>query len=139
MKIVRMMGAGMTYFCIGTVIAQLVLVTILWFKGNLSSDRIYRLMAAFHNVDMGAIKEKLKEKAKMSEHPEHTEYRKLARDMEFHESKQFEADDQKVALVDIDETVCAYGEKRRYDLAVPINKNIQKINDLYDKGWYIIY
>ena len=75
----------------------------------------------------------------MSEHPEHAEYRKLARDMEFHESKQFEADDQKVALVDIDETVCAYGEKRRYDLAVPINKNIQKINDLYDKGWYIIY
>ena len=67
MKIVRMMGAGMTYFCIGTVIAQLVLVTILWFKGNLSSDRIYRLMAAFHNVDMGAIKEKLKEEQKPKE------------------------------------------------------------------------
>ena len=57
----------------------------------------------------------------------------------FHESKQFAADDQQVALVDIDETVCAYGEKRRYDLAVPIQKNIDKINKMYDDGWYIIY
>ena len=58
---------------------------------------------------------------------------------EYHDSKQFAADDQKVALVDIDETVCAYGEKRRYDLAVPIQKNIDKINKMYDDGWYIIY
>tara|TARA_B100000287_G_C20452634_1_gene710128 strand:- start:499 stop:870 length:372 start_codon:yes stop_codon:yes gene_type:complete len=58
---------------------------------------------------------------------------------EFHDSKQFAADDQQVALVDIDETVCAYGEKRRYDLAVPIQKNIDKINKMYDDGWYIIY
>ena len=40
----------------------------------------------------------------------------------FHESKKFSSDDVQVALVDIDETVCAYGEKRRYDLAVPIKK-----------------
>ena len=59
--------------------------------------------------------------------------------MKFHESKQFEADDQKVVLVDIDETVCFYPNKRQYDLAEPCNKNIQKINDLYDKGWYVIY
>ena len=75
----------------------------------------------------------------MSEHPEHTEYRRLARDMEFHESKKFESDNQKVALVDIDETVCCYGEKRQYDLAIPIPKNIEKINKMYDEGWYIIY
>ena len=57
----------------------------------------------------------------------------------FHESKQWEANDQKVALVDVDETICAYGEKRKYDCAVPIGKNIDKINKLYDEGWYIIY
>ena len=45
---------------------------------------------------------------------------------EFHDSKKFTADDQQVALVDIDETVCCYGEKRRYDLAIPIQKNIDK-------------
>ena len=58
---------------------------------------------------------------------------------DFHESKQWEANDQKVALVDIDETVCVYGEKRQYDHALPIKKNIDKINKLYDEGWYIIY
>ena len=62
------------------------------------------------------------------QHPEAAQYKQLAREMKFHESKQFEADDQKVALVDIDETVCCYGEKRQYDLAIPIQKNIEKIN-----------
>ena len=57
----------------------------------------------------------------------------------FHESKQFEADNQKVALVDIDETICFYEEKRRYDLASPNQDNIAKINKLYDEGWKIIY
>ena len=59
--------------------------------------------------------------------------------MEFHDSKRWASDDQKVALVDIDETICTYGEKRRYDLAVPMQKNIDKINKLYDEGWKIIY
>ena len=59
--------------------------------------------------------------------------------MEFHDSKQFAADDVKVALVDIDETVCHYPDKRRYDLAQPLTENIAKINKLYDEGWHIIY
>ena len=75
----------------------------------------------------------------MSEHPEATQYRELLNSMEFHESKKFEADDKKVALVDIDETICFYGEKRRYDMARGHLANIEKINNLYDEGWYIIY
>jgi len=73
------------------------------------------------------------------QHPEAAQYKELAKEMKFHESKQFEADDQKVALVDIDETVCVYSGKRQYDLALPIKKNIDKINKLYDEGWRIIY
>jgi hypothetical protein len=46
---------------------------------------------------------------------------------------------QKVALVDIDETICFYGASRAYDLAVPSAENIAKINKLYDEGWKIIY
>ena len=68
-----------------------------------------------------------------NQHPE------FAQNQEFHESKQFEADDKKVALVDVDETICTYEEKRRYDLAIPLKENIAKINKLYDEGWYIIY
>tara|TARA_Y100000590_G_scaffold147747_2_gene169706 strand:+ start:8193 stop:8558 length:366 start_codon:yes stop_codon:yes gene_type:complete len=59
--------------------------------------------------------------------------------MEFHESKQFEADGQKVVLVDIDETICFYNGKRSYDRAIGHMANIEKINNLYDEGWYVIY
>ena len=60
--------------------------------------------------------------------------------MEFHESKRFsEGTKQKVAFVDIDETICFYPTKRRYDLSDPNHQNIAKINELYDKGWKIVY
>lgn len=41
--------------------------------------------------------------------------------------------------VDIDETICRYEGERHYPLALPIHKNIQKINDLYDDGHTIVY
>ena len=75
----------------------------------------------------------------MSQHPEANQYEEYAKNLEFHESKKYSSDDRKVVLVDIDETICAYGEIRRYDLAVPIQKNIDKINKMYDEGWYIVY
>ena len=45
----------------------------------------------------------------------------------------------KLALVDIDDTICFYKGERRYDLAVPNYENIAKINQLYDDGWKITY
>lgn len=72
-------------------------------------------------------------------HPEASQYEEYADSLTFHESKQFEADGQKVAMVDIDETICFYSGKRRYDLAEPSHENIAKINKLYDEGWKIIY
>jgi len=60
--------------------------------------------------------------------------------MKFHETKKYTEDGmQKTALVDIDETICFYSEKRRYDLSEPNYKNIAKINKLYDEGWQIVY
>ena len=74
------------------------------------------------------------------EHPEADIYRKLARDMEFHESDRLAPEgQQKVVLVDIDETICFYADKRRYDLAEPSSENIAKINKLFDEGWHIVY
>ena len=70
----------------------------------------------------------------MSMHPEYVQ------NMEFHESDRFASDGgKKVTLVDIDETICFYSGKRRYDLAEPSQENIAKINKLYDEGWHIIY
>ncbi len=60
--------------------------------------------------------------------------------MKFHESKRFSDDGkQKVALVDIDETICFYSNERRYDLSEPNQENIAKINKLYEDGWKIVY
>ena len=42
-------------------------------------------------------------------------------------------------FVDIDETICYYKGKREYSLALPIRKNIKKINKLYDEDNYIVY
>ncbi len=42
-------------------------------------------------------------------------------------------------FVDIDETICHYDDERRYDLALPIHDNIEKINALYDDGHEIVY
>ena len=58
--------------------------------------------------------------------------------MKFHEANRF-SKGQKTALVDIDETICFYKDKRVYELAIPIYGNIEKINRLYDEGWHITY
>ena len=59
---------------------------------------------------------------------------------QFHESNKFAPKgEQRVLLVDIDETICFYSGKRRYDLAEPSQENIAKINKLYDEGWRVVY
>ena len=60
--------------------------------------------------------------------------------MKFYKSDRFSKQGkQKVALVDIDETICFYTSVRRYDLSEPNYDNISKVNNLYDQGWKIIY
>ena len=50
----------------------------------------------------------------------------------------------KLIFVDIDETICHYGDLIRdgptnYELAIPYNDRINKINKLYDEGNTIVY
>ena len=60
--------------------------------------------------------------------------------MKFPESKRLSGEnEQKIAFVDIDETICFYSDVRRYDLSEPNYENIVKINKMYDSGWKIIY
>ena len=44
-----------------------------------------------------------------------------------------------IIYVDIDETICITPQDRNYAKAVPIQKNIKKINKLYDNGDIIVY
>ena len=41
--------------------------------------------------------------------------------------------------IDIDETICITPPDRDYTQSTPIEKNIKKINDLFDEGHTIIY
>ena len=49
--------------------------------------------------------------------------------------------DDQTALIDIDETICFYEDEnnRVYGTAKPNYDNIAKINELYDKGWKVVY
>jgi len=44
-----------------------------------------------------------------------------------------------IIFVDIDETICKTPDCRDYSLATPIEKNIKKINNLFEQGETIIY
>jgi hypothetical protein len=44
-----------------------------------------------------------------------------------------------IYYVDIDETICTYKGPREYPLASPIERNIVKINELFDKGHTVVY
>ena len=44
-----------------------------------------------------------------------------------------------IIYVDIDETICTTPEDRDYSKASPMEKHINKINDLYDNGETIVY
>ena len=75
-----------------------------------------------------------------SKHPEASQYEDLMSSMDFHESSRLAKNGEKrVALIDIDETICFYPNKRQYNMAEPSKENIAKINKLYDEGWYIVY
>ena len=44
-----------------------------------------------------------------------------------------------IIYIDIDETICLSPENRNYSQAVPITKNIEKANKLYEDGHTIIF
>lgn len=44
-----------------------------------------------------------------------------------------------IIYVDIDETICNTPEDRDYSNSTPIEKNIDVINSLYEKGHQIVY
>ena len=44
-----------------------------------------------------------------------------------------------IIYVDVDETICISPPSRDYSLATPIQKRINKINELYDNGDTIVY
>jgi hypothetical protein len=44
-----------------------------------------------------------------------------------------------IIYVDVDNTICDTGSDCNYSISTPIKKNINKINELHDRGHRIIY
>lgn len=44
-----------------------------------------------------------------------------------------------IYYIDIDDTICKSGSPSDYSTAVPIDKAIKKVNDLYDSGHEIVF
>lgn len=53
MKILRLLGMGLLYFCVATVLAQAVVLGMLWWKGAFSDDRVVAMFAALHGIHPG--------------------------------------------------------------------------------------
>lgn len=76
----------------------------------------------------------------MTYESERNSYEEYSQSINFHESNKLATpEEKKIVLVDVDETICFYPKKRQYNLAVPSEENIEKINKLYDEGWYVVY
>ena len=61
--IARLFGSGIIYFCVATVLALVVGVGMLWFKGYLTEDRFYDALAALNGIDEHQIREKQKQES----------------------------------------------------------------------------
>lgn len=66
-KLASATGTAFVYFCVATVIALAVGLATLWAKGALDPDRMYRISAVLHGLDLATLQAKATEKEKAFE------------------------------------------------------------------------
>ncbi len=72
-KLFSLLSAVTLYFCLATVLALVVAIGAMWFKGALDEERMYRVLAALHGIDLLTMQRHIvaQEKAADSEQPSH--------------------------------------------------------------------
>ena len=58
-RLFTILSAGFTYFCVATVISLAAILTGLWFKGALDQERVTRVLAALHGIDVVTMHQQL--------------------------------------------------------------------------------
>ncbi|MEQ8791428.1 MAG: hypothetical protein RIC55_34515 [Pirellulaceae bacterium] len=58
-KLLRLLTAGVMYFCAATIIAQCIGLGVLWQRGVFRSDHAYEMLALLQGIDLDAIREKI--------------------------------------------------------------------------------
>jgi hypothetical protein len=60
-KLTSFFGAAFIYFCVASMIALIAAGAAMWFKGALDRDRLYRVLAAAHGIDVITLQKKIAE------------------------------------------------------------------------------
>lgn len=58
-KLLRLLSAAVMYFCVATIIAQAIGLTVLWWRGVFRSDHAYEILAMLQGIDVDAIREEI--------------------------------------------------------------------------------
>jgi hypothetical protein len=61
MKILRLTPTLLAYFCLATVLAQAAGLAVLWSKGSLDKQRLVRMLAVAHGLDLQTMREEFAE------------------------------------------------------------------------------
>lgn len=69
-RVLNLIGAAFVYFCVATLLAQGVGVGVLWWRGTLSQDSVYRILAVLQGVDIDAIRDELEKKRQPQDDPQ---------------------------------------------------------------------
>lgn len=67
LKIFSLLGSGFAFLCTTLVLSQLVIVSVLWGRGFLSSEKIHRLQAVYTDVDYQKIRSELVQQQEQAE------------------------------------------------------------------------
>ena len=62
MRVLKLIGGACVYFCVASLLAQGVGVGVLWWRGTLNEDNVYRLLAVLQGVDLDALRDELERK-----------------------------------------------------------------------------
>jgi len=78
-RLLSFIGGAFIHFCVATVIALVAAVAALWFKGALDENRLYRVLAALHGLDIVTMQQELlaQEKETTTEFPSYEERLRL--------------------------------------------------------------
>ncbi len=132
-KLLRGLSALLVYICVGTIIAQLIGLGVLWSRGALAPDRIMQVLAVVQGVDLATMRQEAVE-AQITDNPAQpsfedvVERRALAlRDIEM---RQIAVETEMANLTRLERRIGAAGDQ----LAMAEQDFQQRLDDLYDEA-----
>ena len=81
-RLLAILGQAFVYFCTATVLAQAIVLAVLWQKGYLTQSRLHKVLAALYDVDVLAIRDRLVAEAEAANEEQDSYEQQLRRAIE---------------------------------------------------------